>query len=158
MLAYPSEDVTASQKLQPITKPGKSPNAFLVYTYQPPAFGIDVPNSITQSVPKKANIPPAIQVAIIHVEFGRCVATIPGARKIPTPIVPPSDAAIPKPNPRIRSKEFEVVLVIEVKGCVRYYVPPISNNRYPGVAAARRGSDVSVDAFPISDIAKAEPE
>src|ERR1700752_764510 len=48
--------------------------------YHPPALGRDVPNSITQREPRNAKTTPAIQMAMIHVAFGRSMGTKSGPR------------------------------------------------------------------------------
>src|SRR5438067_8945613 len=72
-------------------------------TYHPPERGIIAPNSATEMAPSNAYTPPRIQTPMNKVGVGSCLATSPGVRRIPMPIVPPIVTANPKPTPRTRS-------------------------------------------------------
>jgi hypothetical protein len=60
------------------------------------------PNSVRQLAPSSVYSPPAIHKKRIADGAWSCSATSPGVRRIPTPIVPPTLTARPKPRPRTR--------------------------------------------------------
>src|SRR6266545_1847795 len=66
------------------------------------------PNSVRQLAPRRVYSPPAIhRKRIVDAECS-CPATRPGVRRMPTPIVPPTLTASPKPTPRTRRSRLDV--------------------------------------------------
>src|SRR4026207_1259975 len=60
------------------------------------------PSSVKQLAPSRVYIPPAIHRRRIANGDWNCSAIRPGVRRIPTPMVPPTLTARPKPSPRTR--------------------------------------------------------
>src|SRR5438128_7812367 len=77
------------------------------------------PNSVRQLAPSSVYSPPAIHKKRIVDGAWSCSATTPGVRRIPTPIVPPTLTARPKPRPRTRRSWPDVPDAIRARSITR---------------------------------------